>query len=172
MSDSRSHTFEDAERWARLTDKQRACLDLLIERQTSKQIARQLGIAKPTVDLRLTKARDILGTANRDETAIVYARLKQTYDRITCDPIDLPPPPTLVPSHFPDGGPADAMALNDSVLAADGPMEASPPFRDFWRHDHARTRRALIMAAMLVALVLLILSGLAIAQALTRLISG
>src|SRR3546814_11242099 len=67
MSDSRSHTFEDAERWARLTDKQRACLDLLIERQTSKQIARQLGIAKPTVDLRLTKARDRLGTANRSE---------------------------------------------------------------------------------------------------------
>src|SRR3546814_11250254 len=80
MSDSRSHTFEDAERWARLTDKQRACLDLLIERQTSKQISRQLGIAKPTVDLRLTKARDILGTANRDETAIVYARLNQTYE--------------------------------------------------------------------------------------------
>src|SRR3546814_18916940 len=101
MSDSRSHTFEDAERWARLTDKQRACLDLLIERQTSKQIARQLGIAKPTVDLRLTKARDILGPANRDETAIVYARLKQTYDRITCVQIDLPPPPTLMPSHFP-----------------------------------------------------------------------
>lgn len=156
----------------RLTEKQRACLDLLLERQTSKQIARRLDISKQAVDLRLTTARDILGAANRDETAIIYARLRQTYDRIPCDPVILPPRLELVPSHFPDGGPAEAMALNDSVVAADRPMEASPPFRDLWRHDHARTRRALIMTAMLVTMVLLILSGLAIAQALTRLISG
>ncbi len=47
----------DAERWARLTEKHRACLDLLLDHRTSKQIARILGIAKPTVDQRIAAAR-------------------------------------------------------------------------------------------------------------------
>src|SRR3546814_3421720 len=70
MTDSGSYPSDEAARWARLTDKQRACLDLLLERQTSKQIARRLNISKQAVDLRLTTARDVLGAANRDETAI------------------------------------------------------------------------------------------------------
>src|SRR3546814_4019863 len=105
MTDSGSYPSDEAARWARLTDKQRACLDLLLERQTSKQIARRLNISKQAVDLRLTTARDVLGAANRDETAILYARLRSTYDRIPCDPVILPPRPELVPSDFPDGNP-------------------------------------------------------------------
>src|SRR3546814_10544321 len=61
------HEDDDLARWLRLTEKQRACLDLLIERKTSKEIARILGISKPTVDQRITAARIILGAANRDE---------------------------------------------------------------------------------------------------------
>src|SRR3546814_17218167 len=99
--------------WCCLTDKQRACLDLLLERQTSKQIARRLNISKQAVDLRLTTARDVLGAANRDETAILYARLRSTYDRIPCDPVILPPRPELVPSDFPDGNPAAVLKLPD-----------------------------------------------------------
>src|SRR3546814_5832752 len=79
------HEDDDLARWLRLTEKQRACLDLLIERKTSKEIARILGISKPTVDQRITAARIILGAANRDEAALIYARLKQLYDRITYD---------------------------------------------------------------------------------------
>src|SRR3546814_6794719 len=78
MTDSGSYPSDEAARWARLTDKQRACLDLLLERQTSKQIARRLNISKQAVDLRLTTARDVLGAANRDETAILYARLRRS----------------------------------------------------------------------------------------------
>src|SRR3546814_1772175 len=48
------HEDDDLARWLRLTEKQRACLDLLIERKTSKEIARILGISKPTVDQRIT----------------------------------------------------------------------------------------------------------------------
>src|SRR3546814_1307756 len=62
---------DDLARWLRLTEKQRACLDLLIERKTSKEIARILGISKPTVDQRITAARIILGAANRDEAALI-----------------------------------------------------------------------------------------------------
>src|SRR3546814_3854238 len=65
------HEDDDLARWLRLTEKQRACLDLLIERKTSKEIARILGISKPTVDQRITAARIILGAANRDEAALI-----------------------------------------------------------------------------------------------------
>lgn len=171
MTDSGSQPSEDEARWARLTDKQRACLDLLLERQTSKQIARRLDISKQAVDLRLTTARDILGAANRDETAIRYARLRQTYDRIPWDAVILPPPPDLVPSDFPDGGPA-ALALNDNTSLTQQPVANDPLFKSLWRHDHSRPNRGWIMAAMLVGLILLALAGVTIGETLTRLISG
>src|SRR3546814_19895036 len=76
MDELGSRESDDAERWSRLTEKQRACLDLLVERKTSKQIARELGIAKVTVDQRIRAARNILSASDRDETAIIYSRLK------------------------------------------------------------------------------------------------
>jgi DNA-binding CsgD family transcriptional regulator len=170
MTDSGSQPSEDELRWARLTDKQRACLDLVLDHQTSKQIARRLDISKQAVDLRLKTARDTLGVANRAETAIIYARLKQTYDRIPCDPIILAPRPTLMPFDSSNGGLPEA--IHDCGSPTGEPTGSNPPFGDFWRHDHARVRRVWIMAALLVGLALLILTGLSIAQALTRLGSG
>src|SRR3546814_11183815 len=63
MLDSHDLLADDAARWARLTEKHRACLDLLLDHRTSKQIARILGIAKPTVDQRIAAARFILGAS-------------------------------------------------------------------------------------------------------------
>ncbi|AOF98796.1 bacterial regulatory s, luxR family protein (plasmid) [Blastomonas sp. RAC04] len=167
MGDSVSQPSTDDVRWTRLTEKQRACLDLLLDRQTSKQIARRLDISKPTVDQRLTAARQILGAANRDEAAILYGQLKQTYDRITYDPVQVPSDPGDKPSIISDAKPAEAMVLQDSGAASVG-----SPSRNFWRHDHDLKARIWIMTAMLVVAVILILAGLGIAQALTRLVSG
>ncbi|MGV1681789.1 LuxR C-terminal-related transcriptional regulator [Sphingopyxis sp. NJF-3] len=169
MTDSGSQPSDDYSRWQRLTEKQRACLDLLLERQTSKQIARRLDISKQAVDLRLTTARDILGAANRDETAILYARLRQTYDRIPCDPVILPSRAGLVPSDLPNEGTAETWA--HAATLEDGSVEAGPAFKDLWRHDHPRERRGWIMAGMLTLLVLLALAGLIIGDTLTRLLS-
>lgn len=85
MDDSGSNPNDDEDRWNRLTDKQRACLDLLIEHKTSKEIARLLDISKHTVDQRLNAARDTLGARDRNETAFVYGQLKQIYDRVSSD---------------------------------------------------------------------------------------
>ncbi len=172
MTDSGSHPSDEAARWARLTDKQRACLDLLLERQTSKQIARRLDISKQAVDLRLTTARDVLGAANRDETAILYARLRSTYDRIPCDPVILPQRPELVPSDFPDGNPADVLKLHDSLAAKAGRSGSNPPFGIIWRRDYRPSTRVAIIMAMLIATLLMVIAGLAIGHSLTRLISG
>jgi DNA-binding CsgD family transcriptional regulator len=173
MMESRgSLTEEDRIRWSRLTEKQRACLDLLLERQTSKQIARHLDISKQAVDLRLTTARDILGAANRDETAIIYARLRQTYDRIPWDPIILPPRPELVPSHFPDGNPDDVMGLHDRSTLKAGRSGDRLPFGIVWRPDYRPSTRIVIIMAMLLATLFMIIAGLAIGDSLTRLVSG
>lgn len=172
MSDSGSQPLNEYERWERLTEKQRACLDLLLERQTSKQIARRLDISKQAVDLRLTAARDILGASGRDETAIIYARLKMTYDRILCDPIILPQPPRLVPSHFPDGRSADDPGLPASLGTEAERSGSGPPFGTIWRRDYKPAKRMAITAAIFLFLLLIILAGLAIGQTLTRLLSS
>ncbi|MGQ2936829.1 MAG: LuxR C-terminal-related transcriptional regulator [Sphingopyxis sp.] len=158
-------------RWARLTDKQRACLDLLLEHQTSKQIARRLDISKQAVDLRLTTARDILGATNRAEAALRYARLKQTYDRMPYDAVILAAKPQLVPSDFPDGELA-ATALEHNAPPTEQPIAVDSPFKGLRRHDHSVPARVGIMTAMLAGLILLILAGLTIGETLTRLISG
>lgn len=127
MGDSVSQPLPDEARWARLTDRQRACLDLLLERQTSKQIARQLDISKPTVDQRLTAARGILGAANRDEAAIIYLRLKQTYDRVIYDPVQVPSMAGDMRARMSDATSADAMVLKDSAAAsAEAPCNGRP----------------------------------------------
>lgn len=163
---------DDLDRWERLTAKQRACLDLLVERLTSKQIAREIGISKYTVDQRLRTARHILGAANRDETARAYSRLKSIYHRIAYDPMDIPPAPRLVPSDFPDGDPSDVPALLVGTERAEAQSGERWPFGTICRRDHGLADRMMIMAAFLLVLVIVVLGGLGIAQALTRLISG
>lgn len=171
MTDSGSQPSEDDVCWARLTDKQRACLELVLEHQTSKQIARRLDISKQAVDLRLTTAREILGAATRGEAAIHYARLKQTYDRISCDAIIVPGQARLVPSDFPDGEPA-ALALNDHASLTKHATAVGPTFKNLWRRDHSRPSKVWIMAAMFAGLILLTLAGVTIGETLTRLISS
>lgn len=172
MRDSGSPLPEDEARWARLTAKQRACLDLLLERKTSKQIARILGIAKPTVDQRIATARAVLGVEDRDQAALRYAELKAIYDRVIHDPVGIPVPPRLVPSDFPDGDSAMLTALNDRASDIEGSSGSHPPFGDIWRPDHSPKTRAMLLAAMLVMAAFLILAGLAIGNALTTLIAG
>src|SRR3546814_3343249 len=65
----------------------RACFDRLRDHRTSKQIARILGIAKPTVDQRIAAARVILGASNRGDAALRYARHRAIYGQITYDPM-------------------------------------------------------------------------------------
>lgn len=163
-------------RWSCLTDKQRECLDLLLEHKTSKEIALALDISKHTVDQRFRAARKILGAANRAETAVLYARLRSICDRVAYDPVDLPSEPILVPSDFANGDPASVPALVESRFAGggrgDGSSGLAPPFREIWRPDHSPLARAMIMVAMLTAIVLAALSGLSIALTLTRLVAG
>ena len=172
MEGSQSSTLADRACWDRLSDKQRACLDLVLERKTSKEIARQLGIAKPTVDQRITAARVILGATDRHAAAIRYARLKRLYDRITYDPVHIPPPPSLVPSDFADGDPSEPMRTSVRAGAQGGSWGGALPFGKAGSHDHGSVARLAIIAGLLAVIVFALLGGLGIAHTLTRLISG
>lgn len=172
MDDSGSHPLDDEVRWNRLTDKQRECLDLLIEHKTSKEIARLLDISKHTVDQRLTTARDALGASDRNELAFTYQRLKQTCDRVTYDAVGIPSAPALVRSEFPDGSPPNLMELQDSSSARTGPSSSRSSFWGLWRRDHGSVARVWLYLAMLAATVWIILGGLGVAQALNQLLSN
>jgi DNA-binding CsgD family transcriptional regulator len=171
MDDSGSHLSDKERSWRRLTEKQRACLDLLLEHKTSKEIARLLDISKHTVDQRLNAARDTLGAQDRNETAFLYGQLNQIYDRVTYDAAEVPDRPPLVRSDFQDGSPPNLMELHDSSLLASGSPSDGSPFRDLWRRDHKASHRMWITMVAVAIAILIALGGLSIGQTLTGLLS-
>ena len=56
-----------------LTPKERECLRLVAQQRSSKEIARELGISKASVDTYCNRARAKLGVADRYEAARVMA---------------------------------------------------------------------------------------------------
>ena len=61
-----------------LTEGQKACLRLVVQHHTSKEIARKLGISRYTVDQRLDAARHKLNAASRKDAAKIFAE-RDTY---------------------------------------------------------------------------------------------
>ena len=72
------------ELFERLTDRERAVLDCVLEHKTTKEIARDLGVSPNTVDQRLRSARQKLGTSDRNATARAYAGLLSLCGKTTC----------------------------------------------------------------------------------------
>ncbi|MBO0749445.1 MAG: helix-turn-helix transcriptional regulator [Porphyrobacter sp.] len=75
---------DPAEVLADLTQKQVEVLDLLLQHKTTKQIARELGIAPNTVDARIASVREKWRTSDRKATARVYAHLLETCEKPPC----------------------------------------------------------------------------------------
>lgn len=65
----------------RLTERQRACLELVALGFTSKQIARKLGISHSTVDNHVLAATQLLGVADRREAGRLVATYRQELPR-------------------------------------------------------------------------------------------
>lgn len=59
-----------------LTEGQIACLRLVVQHHTSKEIARKLGISPFTVDQRLDAARRKMNAASRKDAAKIFAALE------------------------------------------------------------------------------------------------
>jgi DNA-binding CsgD family transcriptional regulator len=69
------------EKILKLTERQRACLELVAMGFTSKQIGRKLGIAHSTVDNHILLATQMLGVADRREAGRLIAMAGQQLPR-------------------------------------------------------------------------------------------
>lgn len=172
MNDSGSQPSEEDLRWQRLTEKQHACLRLLVDHKTSKEIARSLDISKHTVDQRLDAARHILGARDRNETAFRYRELQRLYDRMTYDAVEVPASPPMVRSRFPDGNPPNLMELDERMDGWGESPKGDAPFGGLWRRDHSSAARLWIYLGGLAIMVWICLGGLGVAQALSQLLSN
>jgi DNA-binding CsgD family transcriptional regulator len=108
-------------RVARLTAGQRECLDLVDDHATSKEIARQLGISRHTVDARLRGAIQTLGVTSRREAAIIYRTAMQA---APYQPLAYQPPRIVPPAPDADNRAHD---LLEPSPATDDAAEAANP---------------------------------------------
>ena len=81
-----------------LTERQKICLRLVFQHKSSKEIARELGISKDTVDQRLDRARKLLGAATRVEAAQAFASFESEYHRVVYDTAPIAPSSTSPPA--------------------------------------------------------------------------
>ncbi|MCO4091535.1 MAG: helix-turn-helix transcriptional regulator [Sphingorhabdus sp.] len=162
---------------ARLTEKQRQCMHLVVLRKSSKEIARELQIAKPTVDQRIASARHILGAKNRDEAAIIFARATQTYDRIIYDAARIPSTIALLDTSQQEVRPNIGLTLNEPALI---PFSGVLEHQDFERSslswspsvDMGTLNRVAIMFGLTVGILSVVLVGLSVAQSLSRMLAA
>ena len=65
-------------RTERLTSRQEACIALVAEGRSSKEIARELGISPSTVDNHIAAAINIVGSSNRTALANWYTQTRES----------------------------------------------------------------------------------------------
>ncbi|MCJ1962105.1 MULTISPECIES: sigma factor-like helix-turn-helix DNA-binding protein [Novosphingobium] len=162
-----------------LTAKQREVLDLLVLHRTTKEIARELGIAPNTVDQRIAGVRDKWGTSNRKETARFYARLCDLCGKTTCDFSRVDEPGADVESLLQDLPDTPQFVLSDArpmmgfpewLEEEREPVVTAPVGLETLDQKFGRIGRvaAILVLAMVMAMTLA--TSLAVADALERLI--
>ncbi|MCA0356236.1 MAG: helix-turn-helix transcriptional regulator [Proteobacteria bacterium] len=124
------HTLPDqVEGLDRLTERERECLRLVDRHMSSKEIARELGLSKHTVDWHLDKARRRLGAHDR------YDAARRVFDRAQQG---LTPPPIA------SGSDPARLGAEPSSRSARGVEEGAPrdPVEPTFRPDPAPEGRA------------------------------
>lgn len=121
-----------AARVARLTAGQRACLELVDDHATSKEIALRLGISRHTVDARLRQAMQILDVTSRREAAVIWRTASGTdgYQPFAYQP----PHIAMLPDRAADGASrtephhdADQQDDRRGIGGSDAPAHSLPP---------------------------------------------
>ena len=160
---------------AKLTKKQRECLHLVVQRKSSKEIARILNISKPAVDQRLDSARRTLGVNSRNDAAVMFARVAGSYDRIIYDP-----------TYVPMNGVSDALPAeseeNDSFMLEEAASSygyeqtsGSNLFSNALKEpsgDIGTFQRIAWIVIMTIGILVIALVGLSVSQSLSDLLSA
>lgn len=177
-----------AARVERLTPGQRACLDLVDDHATSKEIALKLGISRHTVDARLRQAMQVLDVGSRREAAMIWraASGADGYQPFAYQPpqVEMPAPGVDSFGHddgqrypgddldgtagrlVPAGEVADAVAWSFAAVPPQLPAQLRAPSLRLWGGANDLTpsqRIAGILIVMIIAMLAfgLLLSGIA-----------
>jgi DNA-binding CsgD family transcriptional regulator len=170
------HLDAEIAKIARLTEKQRQCLHLVVLRKTSKEIARELGISKPTVDQRIASARDILGVSSRDAAAMLFAKYDEKYDRVIYDPVQVPTEQAITDINLQEAYFNGGLKLEEAAIPYSGISEYQPSNKMgfYWSlsSDLNTTKRVLTIVGMTVGILCTVLIGLAVAQSISGLLTA
>ena len=162
--------------WAKLTERQLECLQLVVDRKSSKEIARILGVSKSAVDQRIKSACLTLGVSTRDQAAVWLVQHQQACDQIPCDTVGVShrPNPDKVIEHF--GGDAGAYQMEEAAITYAAPFQRYAPIslgdlQEMLRELGTVARIATIIGLTFILLVITLL-GLAVSQSLSELVSA
>lgn len=142
-----------------LTEGQKACLRLVDDHHTSKEIARILGISPFTVDQRLDAARRKLDAASRKDAAKIFAALESG---------NISEPFVYEPRRLEPAGFADITALPpdrvEQILASISSLISVPPIGG---ERHELTKKEILVqslniaffSTLVIAFVVVVLTG-------------
>jgi len=156
-----------------LTAKQRQVMDLLIQHQTSKEIARRLSISPHTVDQRIQFAKEKLGAATRSEAAVAYRRLVETYGQMTYDESGIADPDEPVDEGGGPQGPLPVSSLRQRFRSRPlhGPEADFQVVPELFDGRYGTLIRLGAIFAIALFLVMLVLGGLAMFNQLSELMA-
>jgi hypothetical protein len=146
-------------------------LEHLILYKSDKEIARDLGISLKTVEQRMAGARQKMGTTDRNETARIYAALREDGG----NPLYRLPPLPSAAGHANQASEIASQAaftLHDAGFAITPPWEMAPQPRVLPEVFHGRSATAVRLAAIgfcTIALLMMALLAIAIGEGLTDL---
>ena len=171
----------------KLTQRECEVLDKLIQYNTLKTIAADLGITVSAVDQRLKSARVKLGAANRNDAVRLYQALVRTCVESTYRILQVPsePQPDLplfaeaaeAPTFmlrdseptFPQVVPEPhALELNPQAVMSDRPRAA--PLPEVWDEKFGRLWRVVAIPVFALAIVMLVLAIFVMAKAMNQML--
>jgi len=161
------HIDSESSPIAKLTAKQRDCLDLAVLGKSPGEIARILDISRSAVDQRLLSARRLLGASTRKEAALIYAKASGHCDLGLGDSADDDPDITTRAKDRRSelSNPSD---FEEVPIAYDAEAEGAQSRKDFGG-DWGRVQRVAIIVILAVGILAIVLIGLSVSQSLSRL---
>jgi len=160
---------------AGLTVKQSEVMDLLLLHNTTKQIARHLGISPSTVDQRIMAVRDKWGTIDRNETARLYGHFLEMCGKSPCGFSQVEPLPPAQPEDYGDLPRSPEFEIADVSLLGRLNTHWYEPDRSRWALEAFDARfgkkgRVALIIALAFALAATLLLSLSIASAIDHLL--
>ena len=167
------HIDSESSPIAKLTAKQRDCLDLAVLGKSPREIARILDISRSAVDQRLLGARRLLGASTREEAALIYAKASGRGDLGLGDSAEDDPDVTTRAKDRQSelSNPSD---FEEVPIAYDAEADdnGGPQSRKDFGGDWGRAERVAIIVILAVGILAIVLIGLSVSQSLSRLFAG